>query len=173
MENIQITVNNLSFNTTSVITVNKYDTVKYLDEIFEIENSRHFWIFNKKILLPAFSFDFYDITDNSQIYLTCQKKIESDVQKPSRIHYGWRKAHSNNSQENLIGLQNRKTDLLFNRIEGDIKANKKLCRAFNFLMENENTLKYVKGPPLTIIESTANCPSTGNLPVFWQNSNSQ
>lgn len=173
IKSIQIRVNNISTGEITKVKVNRFDTVQYLDKYFGIERERHNWVYNQKLLSQVLSFDFYDIKDGSQLYLTCQKRLEKNICLTTQNNNFWNANKYNNINENRIMFQNRRTDMLFNRIEGDVKANQRLSKAFNLLIENDNISKHVNERSLTIIESTANAPSTGNLPVLWESNNDQ
>lgn len=168
-------------------TVGIYDSIKVLDPILPAPCQI---IYDSVILSPAFSFSFYDIKNESHLMLipyhpTKKKKqivynqkednklanlIKVDREKCLKI---FKKIHGTNYDEEQFeqsyktfldpGLSKEAAmlkDRFFTRVEGTIKAHRKLLKQFfqiNLMKEKEQ--KY----ETKIVESTTSEPST--LPI--------
>ena len=142
------------------VAVDKFDSVGIL-----IKDKRHsLVIYNDCLLSVAFTFAFYNVTNNSHIYLKAVQKKNHDSLGVKRKF--WCQPALLHKSEQLLKLEAAKLrDRISSKFEGNSKLFRKVMCKWKILNESVVQATDKGDEPLNL--ETSDQPSTEELPVMW------
>ena len=148
------------------VTVNPADTIDSISKSIGID-SKLLHFFNGMLLIGAFTFAFYKLTNGDHIYsIPIGPYLSQDVinkfhslktlaEQDSQLH--------KQRIESFVRETARLKDQFFEKLEGTVNCNRKLIQRFRQLIQEEAT----RPQENTVIPPQSSTPSSGELPQIW------
>ena len=176
-------------NSIKEVLVNKYDQISSLSSFIKGHDTKYV-VYEKKMLLVAFTFSFYDIQNNSHIYVYNKKSFTTPNRSIFKSHRSWHDSpnkkilHLFTDSNKLMRPKEVTTNVFDSKSNSelffeaarllDIRNTNKSFNVFDYKLVHPGTASpqigskhYRQNEQVTSSHGQTHGPSTDALPGFW------